>query len=503
MRFGAHLVVSLSLSILSVLPAFAAIDEAHLNSRLEELKPYANKGLDIEGLEREAFYEVSGYTIDQRAQFESEHLRRQIQQAVLRGFDIALEETGSPDLAREQILTNMENDLHLIDESLRQDIKQIVIDTLYQSKSMKGTGQLSINLVNSMKERSESNLSMLAAPLINEISIDPASIFPPAQELSFDRRGEKNHLTTTDLVKALTDDQTLSERFVSTANISARSSVSTSAATTFSAQVSAEFLGVSVSAGPTFNFKNTISTHVDVKGEGHYPIFDAQGRFDLVLRDGNGKPKLDRGKTIRRFVMFVCEASSDIESETVVKGGFRVLGVGADASVSQKYTTSISLTSRRVLVPNSLEGREATLNTLATICHKQYMQHRVSNGRTVRQNLETMARNMVSGLTYVNASMECVRDTHCYDWYNNRVIWMHKFNTTPKCIQTKNNPSLMTCQLRGTEGANCTVVRNGKRVSNGYFEYQCDKGFRCVVSHEGGWFQNFNLWDSWKAECRR
>jgi hypothetical protein len=163
----------------------------------------------------------------------------------------------------------------------------------------------------------------------------------------------------------------------------------------------------------------------------------------------------------------------------------------------------VTLSSRRVLVPDSIDGREALVSTLARLCHNGYMNTRTSNLKTVKQNLDTMMRNIVSGLTYVNPSMQCVTANHCVNWYNRDVIWMHKQNTVPRCIQTRGSDSLMTCQLRGVEKAACAVVKDGKRVSSGMFEYTCAENYRCTITHQGGWFQNGRLLDPWKAECRK
>ncbi len=478
-------------------PVLAFLDSSHLEGRLHELRSYSDTTLDLDALEREAYYEQAKLDVNQRAWLEGQRLHRQVREAVLRGYEIALESSGSASEAREQVIKNMDSEMYLIDESLQNDIRRMVLDILDTPEFLSQEAILENQLLNSLKERSLQKIALLGQPL-QKSTIEEDT-------MSVEDVDNKNiHIqTTAALAKALVNDQIASERWVSTANMSAASGVTTSRESEFSAQVSAEFLGVKLSAGPIFKFKNSISTYVDFKGEGLYPLFDAQGRFDLTAKDGQGQPRRQNGRSERRFVMFTCEAASNIESEAVLKGGFKVAGVGADGAVSKKFTTSVTLSSRRVLVPDSIDGREAVVSTLARLCHSTYMATKTSNGKTVRQNLDTMSKNIVSGLTFVNPSMQCVTANHCTNWYNREVIWMHKQNTVPRCIQSSGSESLMTCQLRGVDRAACGVVKDGKRVSSGMFEYTCAENYRCTITHEGGWFQNGNLWDPWKAECRK
>ncbi len=478
-------------------PAMAFLNNAHLEDRLSELRFYADTSLDLDALEREAYYEQARLPIDQRAWLEGQRLHRQVREAVLRGYEIALESKGTATEAREQVIKDMESEIYLIDESLQDDIRKMVLDILDAPLFLSQEASLPSPLLESLKERSLQKVDLLSQPVQKNGSVD--------DELLIDDENNKNvsNQTVQSLTKALVNDQLDSERWVSTANMSASSGVTTGRESEFSAQVSAEFLGVKLSAGPVFKFKNSVSTYVDMKGEGLYPLFDAQGRFDLTAKDGLGRPRVRNGRTERRFLMFTCEASSNIESEAVLKGGFKVAGVGAEGGVSKKFTTSVTLSSRRVLVPDSIDGRETLLSTLARICHSNYMLAKTSNGKTVRQNLDTMSKNIVGGLTFVNSSMQCVTANHCANWYNREVIWMHKQNTVPRCVQSSGSESLMTCQLRGVEKAACSVVKEGKKVSSGMFEYTCAQNYRCTITHEGGWFQNGSLWDPWKAECKK
>lgn len=487
---------------MSSLTAFAGMSPEHLESRLNELTVYRSHGLDLDVLQREAAYESLDLTLDQRANSEAQILVQSVRSAVLRGYQAALEETGSVEEASQQVRINVERDMHLVAPELQADMKMIVEDVLRNPVEVSQALPVSDTLLSSMKERSKLRQQVLEqAPLSNKAITTKA--VNSKNGLVLDLKGIKQHETKTNFVNALADDQSESERWVATSNVQATSGISRGHEEEISMQVSAEFLGVKVAAGPVFTFKKYITSAADFKGEGLYPIFDSRGSFDFILRDKFGNPKKEKGKIGRRYVMMSCNVTSSVESEAALKGGFKVAGVGAEGKVVEKYTNSVLFESRRVLVPDTIDGRAVTVGTLAQICHRDFPRAVTSNGRTVKQNLDTMIRNLISGLTYVNPSLKCVTDAHCVNWYNKEVIWMHKYNTTPKCVQERNNPSLMTCQLRGVQGAACAVYDGGKRVSSGMFEYTCNTGYKCVITHKGGWFQNWELWDPWRAECRK
>jgi len=496
-----NFIAVLTFGLLS-LNAVATISEEQLSARLNELEKISV--LDYAALKRQASYELRNMSIEERAFAEATKLLEELRFAVVRGHEMALSELGDVNAARSQLRANMEKDIHLIDESLRDDVRQIVEDVLQSSTPQSIKPHPSDRLVQSMKVRAAQMQTLLTqAPHEVVVTNEKLSDARPIRELSPERFGEIDHESKAALLQALVDDQSQSERWVSTSNITARSANQRGYETEFSAQVSAEFMGVKVAAGPTFKFKKYVTTSVDLKGEGLYPLFDAQGKFDLVLRDAAGNPRKIDGKTARRLIFFTCEVETEVESEIAAGGGFKVAGLGAEGKVVAKYSTSISSNSRRALVPSTVDGRQVILSTLAEICHRDFMNTKISNGKTVLQNQEVMVKNIASGLTYVNPAMKCVNDNHCVNWFNREVIWLHKINTTPRCVQDKSSPNLMTCQVRGVAKAACSVYKEGKRVSTGMFEYTCDTGFKCVITHEGGWLQNWELWDPWRAECRK
>lgn len=495
MRFSFRHAVTLAV-LATGLPSWAGLSEEHMKQRLVELEIYRDNGMDLPAIERQVVYELHDLAPETRAWQEAQLLARDLRQAVLQSYLVALEETGSAESAEELIRANMEKDGPLLAPELRDDINSIVEHVLENPVMMSSEEDVPVSpmLVARIRERNFELMSLLSMPTQNG-EVDGFS--------NMNNKNSGSTITTRAGLLAALAGGNRPEDFQVNYNTVARSAESRASQTTFSARVSAEFLGVKISAGPTFSFTQTITSSVEFGGEGYTPLFDGQGRFDLVKRNSQGQPVRVAGVPVPRRVAFSCELEAEVQSETVLAGGFSVAGLGGDGQITRTYKNSVKMSSSDLLVPNTLDGRLATVATLASICQRDYMNVRTSNGRTIRQNIDTNIRNLVSSLTYKNAAMKCVINSHCSRWYNREVLGIHKYRTVPRCIQERGNPSVMTCQLRGGHGANCTVVRDGKRVSKGYFEYTCDTGKRCVVTKQGGWGGFLNTqWIPWKGECR-
>jgi hypothetical protein len=485
--------------------AQAFLTQDHLEKRLMELQSMSHSGLDFSALTREASYEQARLGLDERAMNEALILLNSLHEATVKSFIEAQEKLGSATQARTQIEEQLKDQLPLLDPQMSgeiQDFVEFILENPHRSFALKDF--VTRSLLEVMKKRSQANLQLLSIPpqeLVGQ-KANPGAWSDVFKSFSDVPPRLYENVSTDDLVFSLSNDQILSERWVATANMSARSAATTLGITEFSSQVGVEFLGTKISAGPVLNFTNTITTSVDIKGEGHYPLFDHRGHFDLALRDGSGEIKMEAGAPKRRFAMFICDAESTIETTLKAGGELRtVLGGGSQYS-GNYFRQGVNLSSRRVLVPDLIDGEVATVEKLAEICHRHFLNFRNSNGRTIRQNLETMARNLTQSLVYTNRNLECVMDSHCQDWFHTKVSWINRVKTTPRCIQTKSNDRLMVCQLRGDVGANCAVLKNGKRVSSGDFEYTCREGLSCVVTQEGGWFKRGVLYAPYEGECR-
>lgn len=489
--------ITLCFASMASVSALAGLPIDHMEDRLKELEIYRNNGLDLEGIAREAVYEANDVPVEQRAWMESQLLVQALREAVLKSYFLAIEEASNKEdpaaAARDLIRANMEKDLHLLAPELQGEMKAIVEDVLANPKWESSELAPSEKLLANMKERSLNRLALLSKP----------SSVPSEFSNLADHKGSGSKITSKVALVAALAGGSSPDNFEARYNTKARSSVSIAAEAKFSAQVKASFMGVEIAAGPTFSFKKTITSAVQFGGEGFAPIFDGQGRFDLVKRGANGSPVMASGRAVPRRVAFACELNAEVESETAISGGFSAMGIGPEARVVSTYRNQVELDSSDLLVPDTLDGRLTTVSTLATICQRDFLRARTSNGRTIEQNLDTMIRNLVSSLSYVNPAMKCVINSHCNNWFNKEVLGIHKYKTVPRCIQERGNPSVMTCQLRGGTGANCKVIRENKVVSSGYFEYACDTGKRCVVTEVGGWGGLFGwTWTPWRGQCR-
>jgi len=489
--------ITLCFASMTSLGAMAGLPLEQMENRLKELEIYRNNGLDLAAIEREAVYEVNDVPLEQRAWMESQLLVQALREAVLKSYFLAIDEASDSEdpaaTARDLIRANMEKDLHLLAPELQSDMKAIVEDVLKNPKWESSELPLSDKLVANMKERSLNRVELLSKP----------SSVPSDFTNLADNKGSGSKITSKAALVAALAGGSSPDNFEARYNAKARSSVSLAAEAKFSAQIKASFMGVEIAAGPTFTFTKTVSSAVQFGGEGFAPIFDGQGRFDLVKRGSNGQPVMVNGRSVPRRVAFACDLTARVESETALAGGFSAMGVGPEARAVKTYRNEVELASSDLLVPDTLDGRLATVATLAAICQRDFLRARTSNGRTIGQNLDTMIRNLVSSLTYVNPAMKCVVNSHCNNWFNKEVLGIHKYKTVPRCIQERGNPSVMTCQLRGGTGANCKVVRENKVVSNGWFEYICDTGKRCVVTEVGGWGGLLGwTWTPWKGQCR-
>jgi hypothetical protein len=121
----------------------------------------------------------------------------------------------------------------------------------------------------------------------------------------------------------------------------------------------------------------------------------------------------------------------------------------------------------------------------------------------VKKTLDGMMRNVISSLTFSHPQTKCATDNDCIDWYNNEVISWHKSRTSPRCApEASGREKFYACTLRGLQDANCSVYKNGERTTSGSFEYSCDKGLKCQITKEGGWFTSGKIKAYDEAKCK-
>ncbi len=431
--------------------------------------------------------------LDNSFQAKALSILNDIHQKMNKAYSAAYNETGSIDRAQEEVKILYKKDIELLDDNLRQTVEldcELVLNGIIKGQSV-NFSTTTVNLLSSY---------MAAAPKHKELALKNKSISSINSEVT---QGHLVYANKQDLLNSLVSDLE-SDRWESTSNINVKTEEATTNKEKFSARVQVKFLGVKFSGGPELQFERKYSTVASIAAEGLNPIFDSNGIFDRYKRNKFGEILKVKGVAQKRYMYFTCNVQADVSSETVVGGELSFMGLGGEASYSTSYKNTVNLTSRLLTVPEYIDNKQVTLNSLSELCHHDFLNTKVNNTLTVKKTLNVMINNLISGLTYASPSTKCVTDQHCYNWFNKEVISWHRVKTFPRCIEESNQPGYFHCRIRGIEGAACTVYdkKTGKILSDGGFEYACDKGLKCVITKTGGWFQNFEIWDPYEAKCQ-
>jgi hypothetical protein len=235
--------------------------------------------------------------------------------------------------------------------------------------------------------------------------------------------------------------------------------------------------------------------------EGLAPVLMNDGNFDYWKRDKAGKILVKNGKEVKRYISFTCESQLEFETEYAGAGGFKFMGLGGNASISQRFVNSVSLASRRLALPEYVAQKSMTIKYISELCHRDFLNARFNNSLTVMASLNIMMKNIVSGLSFSHPKTKCAVDEHCYNWFNNEIISLVKIQNFPRCGEENGREKFRSCQLRGLKGQNCPVYEGGKRTSDGQFEFACDKGLKCV-KYESQTFFLGAVWSSAKGKCQ-
>lgn len=479
--------------------AFSEVSFEEKKNRVEYLEELSSKAvaMNIDAYRRELQYEKEALPLSARAKIEANRLAEKIKIQVQKSYEAALEDV-SPGEALQEVTTAIEKDLELLSPELREEVRRIAFEALRNAEAGSLSSQESLlsleeKMLKSVKERSdylnkENKASSLGFKLQ---SLSSGDLRDPNQTEYSDR---------SEIVKALVSEFE-SAAWSSGANTSMRSNIATKTDSRVSLQVKAQFLGVSLEAGPTIAFKRLFKTNVMVLAEGLTPVLQPDGNFDFMKRDSLGRVIQENGAAKKRNISFSCDASLEFGSVYAGGGGFSVAGIGGGTSVAQEYANSVSLSSRRINVPEYLDGKTVTMKLLTEICHNDFLRGKVTETMTVSDSLNVMMKNVISGLTFSHPKTKCVTDAHCSDWFNKELVALVKLKNTARCVEEKRE-KFFACELRGLKGQNCTVYdAQGRRISDGMFEYQCDAGLKCVKVQEEGWFKNWELYQFARGKC--
>ena len=470
LHFGLCLFMIFSASV----SAEVVIEEKQNRVKFIENLGAVAPSISVEAYRRELEYEKQNLPLEERAKNEASLLAQRIQEQIAAVYEMSLKEHGNEARAASEIKESIEKDLELAAPEFKEELKRLAFKTLdqIQNGGLFNTTNLS-NLEQSLRPSIQKRSEFLNEETGKEEKIN--------EEINkFEYASEQ------ELVESLISRQE-SARWVSTAYQTITSDTTVSTDSTINVQLKIEFLGVSVDAGPQIAFKREYSTQVAVMAEDLSSILLENGMFDKAKRDLEGNLIKKNGVPQRRFINFTCEASLRFASDYKGAGGFKIAGIGGERSFTENYSNSVRLQSRRVLVPDYVAGKTVTMSQLSRICHTQFLKAKINSGLTIAQNLNAMMKSLISGLTFSHPKNKCVRDSDCAQWYNTKVGLIWKYRTMPRCVEQESE-RYRACEIRGTRGQACKVYKNGKLISAGLWEIECDKGLSCAQVEEESWF---------------
>jgi len=460
---------------------------------LEELTSKA-VSMNIDAYKRDLRYEELDLPLDIRAMNEANLLAEKVRVQVQKAYEAAAQEK-SPNEAIAEVRAAIEKDTELMSDDMRDEIKKVAFDALENIDSGSISSSLELKqlegaLLEGIKER---------ANYLNReddgLSISKSNFSNPQSLKIIDFKNKS------DVVAALISDRPGDELSYST-TVTMKSTQTTRAESTISLKVSVEFLGAAIDAGPSINFKREFKTNVSVQADGLHPAVQNNGVFDYFKRDNAGNIVKKNGKAQKRLMNFACDTSLNFETDYAGSGGFSYAGIGTSSTVSKKFSNSVMITSRRILVPESIGGKIVTIKDLSSLCHSDFLNAKVNKTMTIAGSLNIMMKNVVSGLRFSHPKTKCLQDTQCYNWYNKEIIALARVKNFPRCVEERKE-KYRTCELRGLQGQNCTVYDSkGKRTSDGSFEFTCDAGLKCVKVRSEGWFQNYQIYQYAKGVCK-
>jgi hypothetical protein len=446
----------------------------------------------FEGYERELQYEKQGLSLEKRAKAETNLLADQVRRQVVLAYEAALKEHNDPVLAREEVRDSIERDLELAAPKLREEILRLSLATLEAIENG--------SLVSEPVELEETEVVMLKkvsarSEFLNQDS-DP--VLPVANK---NRDSEKReYKNKAELIESLISNRD-SSRFVSNASQTFKTAEIVTAQANISVQVKMEFLGAELEAGPSITFRRSLATDAIIMAEGLNPVILSDGNFDFLQRDSQNKVIKQNGKNLRRYISFTCDVDLHFETDYEGGGGFKYMGIGADASVGAKFANTVTMASRRIALPEYVGGKSVTVKFISELCQRDFTRAKITNNMTVLQVLDVMMKNVISGLRFSHARTKCVSDSDCKNWYNREKSSLERQNNVARCVEHKTE-KYRFCQLRGKSGQNCPVYKNGKKVSSGDNEYSCDWGLRCVEIDDDDYIIGIKI-ESARGQCRK
>lgn len=457
--------------------AFSAVNLEEKKERIEYLEELSKTAtsMNIEAFRRELKYEVEGLTLEKRAENEALLLAEKVKAQVFATYEEALKNSGDAQTALDEVREAIEKDLMLVDESLQEEMRELAMTALdnAQRGEISGTSHLQKiqeSMLKGVKDRSE---------YLNQEFVPGPLRLSSHKNVSYNQKSKI-------LASLVSDDENMGRPVTSNTNLKSTNLMRTDSR--INLQVKVDFLGISVEAGPVISFKRQYVTNFDVLASGLHPALDSSGSFDFMKRNKFGNIVVKNGKKQKREISFACEAAMTFSTEYSGSGGFSVMGMGSSVMAAKDYANSVNLISRRIEVPESLDGKIMDYKSLAALCHNDFLNARITSNLTVANSLNIMMKNIISGLSFSHPKTKCAVNSQCNYWYNNEIISFVKRNNVPRCVE-HGREKYFTCELRGMAGQKCPVYNNkGRRISDGRFEFTCDAGLRCATVREASFF---------------
>ncbi len=478
------------------LSAFASVsmEEKRTRVRFLERISRAIPALHIEGYHRELRYEEQGLSLEARADNEAQLMSEKIKTQVVASYEKAFAESSDQEQAKTLVRESIDRDLELAEPGIRESIKEIAYKALEDVasgiiSSEDDVDHLQRYMLTEVTERS----SFLNIEGISG-SNGAASTGGGSQDAQRTRYNNK-----AELLESLTSDRE-NTRWLMAASVSTSSSVTKRADANISYALKISFLGADLSGGPSIAFHRHYESKVSILSEGLNPPLTANGTFDFNKRNRAGEVVMVGNKAQKRYIAFYCETSLNFNTEYSGSGSFSIVGIGGGASFGSKYSNEVTMTSRRIFVPEYIGNQTVTLPFLQRLCLNDFLSAKISGQMTVKQSLNLQMRNTVASLRFSHPQTKCVRDSQCIRWFNQGMRGVVGNAAVPRCVE-ESREKYFACQVRSVRGQKCPVFKNGKHVSSGSFEYQCDRGMYCKTVKEGGWFQSMRVFEYAEGRC--
>jgi hypothetical protein len=474
MRFQTFIVVT----ALSSLPLWAHAGMAQLEMKVQSIESLsANARTDsvANAFNRELKYAKSNFSQNQKVKAEANLYASNLQKIIIAAYEAELKETkGDALMAKARIIEFAEKDLAHAQAGIASDVKTLTMQTIedYEQGGVSSEESEFSNVEEFVKKEIESREKILnddgccndIQPKVNNSKDSDKKVFASKAELMESLLSERE-----------------SARWVSQSNQTVRTARATKRDSKIGVSVQIPFLGTT-GLSSSVTFKRETTTGATIISEGLHPVLQNDGTFDYWKRDRDGNVVVKNGVKVKRYISFTCDAERSFSNETAA-GGSLSIGVPGFSASGEKtwtkvYTNSVNMASRRIALPEYVGGETVNVKSLTEICHSLFLSSKFSNKLTVDASLDIMMRNIIAGLEFSNTKTKCSVEEHCYDWFNNKIIGLAKIKNWPRCEQE--SEGFLNCKLKGLVGQNCPVIEKNTRISDGQWEFACDKGLKCV-----------------------